>query len=276
MNIIKFGFSPCPNDTFIMDALVNGKIDTGDYKFEWIIEDVEALNKSVLNHDIHVSKLSFATYAKITETYQLLDSGSALGKACGPLLISNGSPDLNNLSNLTVAIPGKNTTANLLLSIAYPQIRLTKEVLFSEIENLVLNKQVDLGLIIHENRFTYESKGLSKVRDLGNFWEEETGKHIPLGGFAIQRGIDAKVKSEIQDLLRQSVEFAFENPKSSENWTKSYAQELSSEVINSHIKLYVNEFSIQLGSEGKESIELLLQKAVETQNISKIFRPIFL
>ncbi len=278
MSNLSFGFSPCPNDTFILDALIHNKIDTRGYQFDWIIEDVEYLNRKAIAGDITISKMSFAAYAQLTDQYQLIPYGSALGKGCGPLLISkNEINDINQINKSSVAIPGKHTTANMLLTLAYPEINMgnKKEMLFSDVEDAVLSGQTDLGLIIHENRFTYKDKGLFKVRDLGDFWEESTGYSIPLGGFAIKREIDAQIKKDISELIKESVAYAFKFPESSQDFIKEHAQEMDSEVINSHIKLYVNEFSIDLGSHGKASIAYLLESAVKSGLTDKIFSPLF-
>lgn len=273
MQPISFGFSPCPNDTFILDALIHKKIDTRGYEFKWVIEDVEHLNQLSINKEISVSKMSYATFAKLTKDFQLIPYGSALGKGCGPLLISKHS--ITNLENATVGIPGFNTTANMLLTLAYPQIKHKKEMLFSSIEEALQDEKIDLGLIIHENRFTYLDNGLQKIRDLGDFWEESTGHYIPLGGFAINRGLNPQTKRDISELIKESVEFAFKNPESSKNFVKKHAQEMNAEVINSHIKLYVNEFSKDLGTKGRTSIEFLLDSAVKNGISDKIFFPIF-
>jgi len=276
MSSLSFGFSPCPNDTFILDALIHQKIDTRGYQFDWVIEDVEYLNRKAIGGDITISKMSYAAFAQLTENFQLIPYGSALGKGCGPLLISrNKITDLDQIKEATVAIPGKHTTANMLLSLAYPDINKKSEMLFSDIENAVILGKTDLGLIIHENRFTYQDKGLFKVRDLGDFWEESTGYSIPLGGFAIKRDLDHQIKTDISDLVKESVAYAFKYPESSADFVKTYAQEMDSHVINSHIKLYVNEFSIDLGSHGKASIEYLLESAIKSGLTDKIFSPIF-
>ena len=272
---ISIGYSPCPNDTFIFDALINGKIDTQGLDFVCTLADVEALNQMATQEVLDITKLSFNAFGKLTEKYQLLNAGSALGKACGPLLISKR--DLKkDLKDCVVAIPGENTTANLLLSIALPEITNKKVVIFSEIEQQLLEDKVDLGLIIHENRFTYESKGLIKIIDLGEYWESTTGKLIPLGGISIRRSLDQTIKEKVDFLISESVRFAFENPQSGMDYIRNHAQEMDDSVINSHISLYVNEYSQNLGNVGKDSINHLLQAMQDLDKTLKINKPIYI
>jgi len=254
---LTLGFSTCPNDTFIFDALVHHKIDTEGLDFEVIFADVEQLNRWAFDAKLDVTKLSFYAFTYCVEDYVLLDSGSALGRNCGPLLIKKSSTILSPESK--IAIPGKYTTANMLLNIASPDYTNKIEILFSEIENEILSEKVDAGLIIHENRFTYQDKDLEKEKDLGEFWEEETRLPIPLGGIAVNRNISVKIQQKIERVLRRSVEYAFENRESSSEFVKLHAQEMEKEVVDAHINLYVNEFSISLGKEGKNAIEKLFQ-----------------
>lgn len=261
--LIKIGYSPCPNDCFIFDALVHKKIDTGVYTFEPILEDVETLNKWALAEKLQVTKLSYHALAYVLDKYALLKSGSALGFNCGPLLISKKEIKNPETEIKSIAIPGKLTTANFLLSIAYPNLTNKTELLFSEIENAVLNEKVDAGLIIHENRFTYEQKGLKKVRDLGEFWESLIHAPIPLGGIVASRQLDLNTRYEIDDLIKKSVQYAFANPESSMPYVRQYAQEMSEEVMKKHIQLYVNDFSVNLGEVGMNAVKLLFTKAKE-------------
>ncbi len=279
---ITIGFSPCPNDCFIFDAMIHDKIDTEGLKFEVFMEDVEALNQKAFQYKLDITKLSYHAYAYLTSEYQLLNAGSALGNNCGPLLISNASPKaiVSELqipnSKLKIAIPGKYTTANFLLSLAYPAIPNKVEMVFSEIEDAVLEGRVDAGLIIHENRFTYEQKGLKKIIDLGEYWETLTKMPIPLGGIAIKRMMPDELKSQVNKIIRKSVEYAFANPESSLNFVKQHAQEMSEEVMYKHIHLYVNNYSIDIGAKGKQAVQLLFNKAQETGIISEIKEEIFI
>ena len=256
---LTLGFSPCPNDTFIFDALVHHKIDTEGLEFEVIFADVEQLNKWAFQRKLDITKLSYNAFTHCVNDYALLDSGSALGNNCGPLLIKKPNTILTKESK--IAIPGKYTTANMLLNIAFPNHQNKVEMLFSEIENKVLEGRVDAGLIIHENRFTYEDKGLEKVKDLGEFWEEETGLPIPLGGIVTNRRLPLATQQKIERVLRKSVEFAFENPNSSADYVKFHAQEMGKEVVDAHIALYVNNYSISLRGQGRKAVELLFEKS---------------
>lgn len=260
---IKIGYSPCPNDCFIFDALVHKKIDTGDFTFEPVLEDVETLNKWALEGRLPVTKLSYHALAYVNNRYALLKSGSALGFNCGPILISKKEIKDAEKEIETVAIPGELTTANFLLSIAYPKLKNKRIMLFSEIEDAVLNGEVDAGLIIHENRFTYEQKGLKKVRDLGEYWDSLIHAPIPLGGIVASRQLPEKARNEISELIKKSVEFAFANPESSMPYVREHAQEMSEEVMKKHIQLYVNQFSIDLGVVGTEAVKILFAKAKE-------------
>jgi 1,4-dihydroxy-6-naphthoate synthase len=271
---ITIGFSPCPNDCFIFDAMIHGKIDTEGLEFNVVMEDVEALNKKAFKGELDITKLSFYAFAHLTKVYQLLNSGSALGKGCGPLLVQ--SAEFKVQSSTKIAIPGKYTTANFLLSLAFPEANNKVEMLFSDIEDAVLTGKVDAGLIIHENRFTYEQKGLKKIIDLGEYWETLTNAPIPLGGIVVKRGMPDELKLKMDRVLRRSVEFAFANPKSSLNFVKANAQEMSEEVMYKHIHLYVNDYSIDLCEDGRKAVEILFNKAQELGLIGKIEEEIFL
>ncbi len=276
---ITLGFSPCPNDTFIFDALIHHKIDTEGLEFEVHYDDVETLNQKAFNMELDVTKLSYHAFAYAAKDYVLLDAGSALGFGVGPLLIADKDFDkekLNQPNDLKVGIPGKYTTANFLLGIAYPQLVNKQEIVFSEIEQSVIDKVMDLGLIIHENRFTYQDKGLKKIIDLGDFWEKETGCAIPLGGIVVKRNLSEEVKLKINRLIRKSVEFAFKNPKSGLSFIKSHAQEMSEEVMYKHIDLYVNQYSIDLGADGRKAINIMFEKARKNKLIPEFGKDLFL
>ncbi len=274
--ILTLGFSPCPNDTFIFDAMVHEKINCHNLSFNTILADVEGLNQKAFSAELDVSKLSFFAYGFLSDKYQLLDSGAALGKGVGPLLVSKKYFDNPAKEIKTVAIPGKYTTANFLFSLFYPHILVKEEMIFSSIEDAVLNGEIDAGVIIHENRFTYEKKGLLKIADLGTEWEKETNMPIPLGGIAVRRSLSEEIKSTLNLIVRNSIEYAFANPGSSNDYVKKHSQEMDENVIRQHINLYVNESSISLGSNGREAIHLLFQKAHELGLIEKVNEPIFL
>jgi 1,4-dihydroxy-6-naphthoate synthase len=258
---LSLAYSPCPNDCFIFDALIHKKIDTGGLDFEVFLEDVETLNQNALQGKRDITKLSFHAYAYVMDRYILLRAGSALGFNCGPLLIHNGKFEEHRIAEMTVAIPGKMTTANFLLSLAYPQLENKREMVFSDIEDAVLNGEVEGGLIIHENRFTYEKKGLKKIRDLGEFWESLIHAPIPLGGIVIKRDLGNDLQKKVNALIRKSVEYAFAHPESSMSYVREHAQAMEEEVMKKHIALYVNEFSIDLGERGEEAVRLMFKKA---------------
>ncbi|BBB33585.1 1,4-dihydroxy-6-naphthoate synthase [Thermotomaculum hydrothermale] len=274
MKKLKLAYSTCPNDTFMFYGIAAG-IFSPSFQFDTVLKDIEELNKMAFKGETDITKLSFFAYFKIADKFKILNSGSALGRGCGPLLIAKEEFDLSDLKNKRIAIPGKNTTANLLFSIFCPECKNKKEVLFSEIENEILKGEVDAGVIIHETRFTYKIRGLKKLVDLGEFWERETGNPIPLGLIAVKRDYEKEGK-ELDNLLRKSIEYAFENPSNTLPYIKKYAQELDESVINSHINLYVNKFSINLGEEGKKAITDLYQKAYEIGLVQNFRKDIFL
>ena len=253
------GFSPCPNDTFIFDALVNHKIDTEGIEVNAVLEDVETLNRWALAGKLDITKLSFPAFFQSLNEYTLLDSGSALGKGVGPLLITKNKNQLteSEVNHATVALPGKNTTANLLFSFAYPQAVKKQFIIFSGIEDAVLSSKTDLGVIIHENRFTYQQKGLNKVIDLGEYWETKMNAPIPLGGIAIKRTIEPAQAKTINKLIRKSLDYAFAHYPFITDYVKEHSQEMSEDVMRKHIELYVNNYSLQLGNDGRKAIEIL-------------------
>jgi len=265
---LSLGFSPCPNDTFIFDALVNNKIDTEGLEFNVYLEDVETLNKWALEGKLDITKLSFPAFFRSMENYLLLNTGSALGKGVGPLLISDSPNEFSteDINQSSIALPGLHTTANLLFSFAYPDAIDKTFILFSEIENALINKETDLGVIIHENRFTYQQKGLHKIKDLGEYWEEKMESPIPLGGIAINQSIKRSTAIKVDLLIRKSLDFAFANYPSITDYVKQHSQTMSEDVMRKHIDLYVNNYSLDLGEEGKHAIENLYQVFQEINN----------
>ena len=251
---LTFAYSPCPNDTFMFEPIVSGRIDTEGLRFEIHLADVEELNKSAFDDTYDITKLSFNAYTKLTPQYQLLNSGSALGRKCGPLLISKKQMSTEDVKNGNIAIPGKNTTANFLLSFAYPNLQNKSEMIFSEVESSVLSDKTDAGVIIHENRFTFQEKGLLQIKDLGEYWEEKTGYPIPLGGIVTRRRFTEELKQKIDRVIARSVAYALSNPESGNEYIRSHAQEMDIEVMKSHINLYVNDFSANIGKEGRGAI----------------------
>ena len=276
----SLAFSPCPNDTFIFDALVNKKIDTEGLEFNVMLEDVQTLNEWALQGKMDFTKMSYGVLPLILNNYNVLESGGALGKGVGPLLIKNEKLEIKNWgetnqqqapnskinstfniqhSTLPIAIPGENTTAHLLFSLAYPNATNKKFMVFSEIENYVLNNENSLGVIIHENRFTYQQKGLHKVLDLGEYWEQKIQLPIPLGGIVANKRIDAAISLKVDGLIKKSIEYAFKNYPTIANYVKQHSQEMEESVMRQHIDLYVNNFSLELDIEGKAAVIKLLE-----------------
>jgi 1,4-dihydroxy-6-naphthoate synthase len=273
---LTLGFSPCPNDTFIFDALVNNKIDTGGFEFDVKLEDVQTLNQWAIEGRLDITKLSYGVLPSAVDKYIVLNSGSALGKGVGPLLISPLRPlkgelfeDKSEVENAIIAIPGENTTAHLLFSLAYPNAKNKIFLRYDEIENFVLANK-GLGVIIHENRFTYQQKGLKKIIDLGDYWEKETANPIPLGGIVIKRNIDTNVQQQIDILIKKSIEYAYTKYPELNDYIRMHSQEMSEDVIRKHIDLYVNHYSLNLGDEGKAAIIKLLD-VYETINPEESF-----
>ena len=275
---LSLGFSPCPNDCFMFDAIVNRRINLEGLEFSARLADVEALNKAAFAGEAEVTKLSYHAYAYCARAYVLLDAGSALGRNCGPLLISRRPVSREEVASgtLRIAIPGRYTTANFLLGLAFPGARDKTELVFSAIEPALLNDEYDAGLIIHENRFTYAAKGLKKIIDLGEFWESETSCPIPLGGIVINRTLPDDVKHSVNRVLRRSVEYAFAHREASLPFVREHAQEMSEDVMYQHIDLYVNEYSVDLGADGKRAVEVLFEKARATAIIPAVKENLFL
>jgi 1,4-dihydroxy-6-naphthoate synthase len=271
---ISIAISPCPNDTFIFAALANNWIDTQGLQFEFTYTDIEELNQLAFAKKFDVIKLSFFALGKITQDYQLLSSGAALGYNCGPLLVTSGIKELE--PDHRIAIPGENTTANFLLSLAYPELKNKKVVLFSAIEEAVLEGEVDAGLLIHENRFTYEQRGLSKIRDLGEFWNDFAGEAIPLGAIAIKREWSMDLKKKVNHLIRESLKFAYNNTDMILSFVEQHAQEMDHQVMLSHIKLYVNEQSLGLNDEAIQAIQKLFSTGHQLKLLPEIHEPLLI
>jgi 1,4-dihydroxy-6-naphthoate synthase len=258
MSRLKLAFSPCPNDTFIFDAMVHHKIDTEGIEFDFMMADVEELNHLALQNRMDMTKASYHAWLYLGDRYELLNSGSALGFGNGPLIISAKEYKLEELERRSIAIPGEYTTAHLLLKIAAPKVSNKKTLLFNEIEEAVLQGAVDAGVIIHENRFTYAKKGLKLICDLGEFWEKLTHSPIPLGGILVKKELGTAMIGKLNRIMKRSVLYAMENPGSSMEFVRKNAQEMDEEVIKKHIGLYVNDFTLDLGVEGKAAIQNLM------------------
>lgn len=255
------GFSPCPNDTFIFDALVNGKIDTEGLHFDVILEDVQTLNEWAIAGRLDISKISYGVLPLVVHQYALLSSGGALGKGVGPLLVAASTTEksISEMANLSVAIPGENTTAHMLFSLAYPEVKNKHFMIFSAIEDAVVSGKADAGVIIHENRFTYQQKGLKKMIDLGEYWEKQTEAPIPLGGIVMKRKYGAGIQQQINRLIRKSVEYAFQHYPIITPYVKQHSQQMEETVMRQHIDLYVNNYTLDLGEEGKKAVFKMIE-----------------
>lgn len=262
MKSLTIGYSPCPNDTFIFYALTHGKIDCGDLRFREQLEDVETLNRLALASELDITKISYHAFGHLRSHYRLLSSGGALGRGCGPLLIAGKTSNPKSLRGKKIAIPGRLTTAFLLLQLYDKSLAdNTVEMPFNEIMEAVAEGKVDAGLIIHESRFTYPGLGLVSVLDLGQWWEDETGLPIPLGGILARQHLGAELINNVERLVELSVRYALEHPDEPVNYIKNHSQELDDSVIRRHIGLYVNDFTVTLGDEGQTAVNELLSRA---------------
>ncbi len=274
MEKISLGYSPCPNDTFIFYALAHKKLKM-DIELSQILRGVETLNRMAFHNELDVTKASFHAFGFLREDYCLLHSGSALGKACGPLIVAKKKIQYADLSRKSIAIPGKMTTAYLLLKLFNPEIRNIVEMPFDRIMNAVSLGTVDAGLIIHESRFTYPSYNLVKLVDLGEWWGEKTGLPIPLGGIFAKRKLGAATIRKIDSLIKKSIEYAYRNPEEGREYIKNNAQELDDDVIDQHIRLYVNDYTLEIG-DGVLAVEKLLKTAEELNLIPHSDKPVFI
>ena len=272
---LSIAYSPCPNDTFIFDALAHQKIDTEGLTFDIIHGDVETLNREAMDGKYDITKLSYHAFAYMSNQYQLLTAGSALGRGCGPLMISKDEIPRSKIEFCLIGIPGRLTTANFLMTLAFPEAATKKEMVFNEIENALLNDAIDIGLIIHENRFTYIHKGLKKIIDLGEWWEKKYLLPIPLGGIVTRRDFEPELQLKINRVVKRSVEFALANPAQTMQYVRDHAQEMDEQVMQQHIALYVNDFSVDLGEEGKAAISALYEVAAEKKIIPGMHYPLF-
>ena len=253
---LRLAISPCPNDTFMFDAIVNKRIDLEGYTFDVEYHDIEQLNERVLSGEAEVSKCSTALLRAVGERYRLLDSGSALGRGNGPLLVRRKG---ETTQIRRIAVPGLYTTANALIGRLFPDIEERVPMLFSEIAKAVEAAEFDAGVLIHEGRFVYERRNLELVADLGLEWERRVGLPLPLGSIIISKSLGEEVARDMERLIRRSIECAFAHPELSREFIKSHAQELEDEVIDKHISLFVNDFSLTLGDDGRRAVEELVK-----------------
>ena len=275
-NPLTLGFSPCPNDTFMFYPLVHGLVDTGGYSFNERLEDVETLNKLAVKGVLDVTKVSYAALGHFREQYALLRAGSALGRGCGPLLVAKEPLDPAALQGKTIAIPGRYTTAHLLMRLYNPSLTTFLEMPFHEIMDAVMTGRADAGVIIHESRFTYQGFGLHQLIDLGEWWENETGLPIPLGGIVAKRSLGAATIRTIEQALAAGVDYARSNPDAATQYIREHAQEMNEQVCAAHIGLYVNDFSQQLGTEGEQAIAELLRRAEAAGLVPASEAPLFI
>lgn len=255
---LTLAFSPCPNDTFIFDALVQGKIDTEGLQFEPVLEDVQQLNQWAMEGRYDITKISYGVYPQLAASYQILHSGSALGKGVGPLLIAHSNNKDIPVEEQWIALPGEQTTAHFLFSYAYPHAQQKLFMRYDAIEQFVLDGK-GLGVIIHENRFTYAQKGLNRLCDLGSHWEQATALPIPLGGIVIKRNTPLIIKQKVDKLIRASLEYAYQHYPVLSEYVTRHAQEMSEVVMRQHIQLYVNNHSLDLGESGKHAIREMMR-----------------
>lgn len=275
MKKLSLGYSPCPNDTFIFYALVHGLVALPEIEISERLEDVETLNTLAVKGDLDLTKISYHAFGHLRRDYALLRSGGALGRGCGPLVVAREPANMADLKGKRLAIPGKLTTANLLLQLYGEGYENPIILPFHEIMAAVARGEIDAGVIIHESRFTYAAHGLVEVLDLGAWWEAETGLPIPLGGILARRSLGAELIGRLEAALRRSVEYAFSHPEKSRSYIRAHAQEMEDEVVERHIGLYVNDFSLDLGREGEQAVETLLCRAVKRGLIPSCNVPLF-
>jgi len=274
MPTLSLGYSPCPNDTYIFHALIHGLVPCGDLTFAERLADVETLNTLALQGVLDLTKISFHAFGHLRDRYVLLRSGAALGRGCGPLIIGDGTLSLDQLKGKTIAVPGRLTTANLLLQLYFNGVNELLILPFDQIMAAVRQGRAAAGVIIHESRFTYQHYGLQQMLDLGQWWEEETGHPIPLGGILAKRSLGEERISQVDQALRSSIEYARSHPQEATSYIRQHAQELDDTVIRRHIGLYVNDYSIDLGEDGLAAINCLLNKAEQVGIIAKTDLPL--
>lgn len=270
---LRIAISPCPNDTFIFDGLYSGAIDTSPIAFEFLLEDIETLNQLAEQGTADIIKLSYANYFRVMEHYIMLPAGGALGHGVGPLLVSRHELSADQLASSRIAIPGRHTTANFLASYAYPEMNHKEEYLFSDIEDAVLNGQADAGVFIHENRFTYKDKGLKCLMDLGAFWESKTGLPIPLGGIAIRRDLPHEVQDKVNRLIHSSLKTAWQQYPTLSSFVTSNAQAMEEDIMRQHIQLYVNDYTDDVGADGRHAVAEMANYLKATSTKPFFFTP---
>lgn len=281
MNSLSLGYSPCPNDTFIFYAMTHEKAGDAGLKFREILLDVETLNQKALRSELDLTKISYHAFGHLRKEYCMLRAGGALGRGCGPLLVSKKDYSVTELRDKKIAIPGRLTTAHLLLQLHDASFMthlasLLYVMPFDKILDAVASGEVDAGLIIHESRFTYPSYGLKKIIDLGEWWEDETGLPIPLGGIIAKRSLGGNLHKRINGIIKSSIEYSLLHPSEPMEYIKKHSQELSDNVIRQHIDLYVNKYSLDIGDDGEKAVKELFRRAEEAGIIPESKEPLFL
>lgn len=281
MKPLSLGYSPCPNDTFIFYAMTHGKAGDANLKFREILLDVETLNQKALRSELDLTKISYHAFGYLRKEYSMLRAGGALGRGCGPLLVSKKDYAISELRNKKIAIPGRLTTANLLLQLHEPHFishpaSLLYVMPFNNILEAVASGEVEAGLIIHESRFTYPSYGLQKIVDLGEWWEDETGLPISLGAIIAKRSLGKELHDKISEIIKKSIEYAQLHPSEPMEYIKKHSQELSDDFIKQHIELYVNKYSLDIGDDGERAVRELFRRAEEAGIIPKSEEPLFI
>jgi len=261
MKTLTIGYSPCPNDTFIFYALTHGKVRVPGIKFREQLEDVETLNRMALGGGLDITKISYHALGHLRENYALLRSGGALGRGCGPLIVARAGTTLGDLKKDSVAIPGKLTTAYLLLRLFDPSIENVTVMTFDRIMGAVSKGDATAGLIIHESRFTYPLYKLEKLLDLGEWWERYSGLPIPLGGILGKRSLGRDLLLRVEESIRESIRYAGAHPDEVMGYCRRFSQEMDEKVMRSHIDLYVNTFSLDMAQEGLSAVRRLFAEA---------------
>lgn len=272
---LRIGLSPCPNDTFLLHALLHGLVPTGDVTFEPVIEDVETLNERMLAGDLPVTKASFAAFARARDRYAACRTGAALGRGAGPLVVASRPLGTHELGDRKVLLPGEHTTAALLFRTFHPEVTDTPHLRYDLHLPALGRGEADAAVVIHELRFTFRERGLHQVEDLGIRWERTTRLPLPLGGFFVRRDVEPALARNVERWIGESLAFAREHPEASREFVRSHAQELSEGVTSRHIGLYVNEFSAALGPEGEKAVERLLLLAERTGAAAASRKPVF-
>ncbi|GLI34939.1 1,4-dihydroxy-6-naphthoate synthase [Desulforhabdus amnigena] len=272
---LNLGYSPCPNDTYIFYALAEGRIDLAPCRFEILLADVEELNRRARQKALDITKVSIHAILRLLEDYWLLRAGGAMGRGCGPLVVAKRPTTMEELRNKTIAIPGKLTTANLLLQLQGTHRGPCVEMLFNDIMPAVAAGRVDAGVIIHEGRFTYSGLGLHLVLDLGSWWEKETGLPLPLGGIVMKRDLGHDAARFVETKIRESLLYTRTNLQEAWPYIKSHAQEMEPEIIRRHIDMFVNDFSVDVGAEGEQATRFLLEAAARQENLPMPTKGIF-